>query len=231
MQPLKILIVEDEVLIGETLKIYLRERGHIPMDIVISYEGALQAISLSPPDVVLVDIRLFGEKSGIDLANEIQNKYANLPVVFLTSQYDTRVTNKALELNPAGYLVKPIQKETLWTTIELAHSKMAGQLLEFNVKVNDGTKVHYLNPDQIKYISSDHVYVVIHTTNMGNITLRMSLNEVSGLFNSPQFIRCHRSYIINKKFISQYNGNSFVIDNTTIPISRSNKSEIKKQMD
>ncbi|MBK7010747.1 MAG: response regulator [Saprospiraceae bacterium] len=123
MQPLKILIVEDEILIGETIKIYLRERGHIPMDIVISYEEALQAISLSLPDVVLVDIRLFGEKSGIDLAEVIQNQYDQLPIVFLTSQYDVRVSNKALELNPSGYLVKPIQKESLWTTVELAYNK------------------------------------------------------------------------------------------------------------
>ena len=60
MQPLKILIVEDEVLIGETIKIYLKERGHLPTDIVISYEEALQSLSLSLPDQVLVDIRLFG---------------------------------------------------------------------------------------------------------------------------------------------------------------------------
>lgn len=230
MQPLKILIVEDEILIGETIKIYLRERGHIPMDIVISYEEALQAISLSLPDVVLVDIRLFGEKSGIDLAEVIQNQYAQLPIVFLTSQYDVRVSNKALELNPSGYLVKPIQKESLWTTVELAHNKKINQNTSPSIKFADGTKVFYLSPNQIKYISSDHIYIVLHTTNNGEITLRMSLTEVESLLEKANFIRCHRSYIVNKSYITQYDTHSFVIDQLNIPISRSHKSEVKKLM-
>ncbi|MBP9194349.1 MAG: response regulator transcription factor [Saprospiraceae bacterium] len=230
MQPLKILIVEDEVLIGETIKIYLNERGHLPTDIVISYEEALQSLSLSLPDVVLVDIRLFGDKSGIDLADEIQNKYANLPVVFLTSQYDTRVTNKALELNPAGYLVKPIQKESLWTTVELAYNKILSQNTAPAIKFADGTKVFYLSANQIKYISSDHIYIVLHTTNSGEITLRMSLSEVEGLLEKANFIRCHRSYLVNKSYITQYDTHSFFIDQINIPISRSHKSEVKKLM-
>ena len=230
MQPLKILIVEDEILIGETIKIYLRERGHIPMDIVISYEEALQSISLSLPDVVLVDIRLFGEKSGIDLAEVIQNQYAQLPIVFLTSQYDVRVSNKALELNPSGYLVKPIQKESLWTTVELAYNKKINQNTSPSIKFADGTKVFYLSANQIKYISSDHIYIVLHTTNSGEITLRMSLTEVESLLEKASFIRCHRSYIVNKSYITQYDTHSFVIDQLNIPISRSHKSEVKKLM-
>ena len=82
------------------------------MEIVISYEEAIRAITMTLPDVVLVDIRLFGEKSGLELAETIQMQYPHLPIVFLTSQYDVRVSNKALELNPSGYLVKPVQKRT-----------------------------------------------------------------------------------------------------------------------
>ncbi|MBP6399133.1 MAG: response regulator transcription factor, partial [Saprospiraceae bacterium] len=173
---------------------------------------------------------LFGDKSGIDLADEIQNKYANLPVVFLTSQYDTRVTNKALELNPAGYLVKPIQKESLWTTVELAYNKILSQNTAPAIKFADGTKVFYLSANQIKYISSDHIYIVLHTTNSGEITLRMSLSEVEGLLEKANFIRCHRSYLVNKSYITQYDTHSFFIDQINIPISRSHKSEVKKLM-
>ena len=230
MQPLNILIVEDEVLIGETIKIYLRERGHIPMEIVISYEEAIRAITMTLPDVVLVDIRLFGEKSGLELAETIQMQYPQLPIVFLTSQYDVRVSNKALELNPSGYLVKPVQKESLWTTVELAHNKKSNQNTSPNIRFADGAKVFYLSADQIKYISSDHIYIVIHTTNSGEITLRMSLTDVEGLLDNNTFIRCHRSFIVNKSYISRYDTHSFVIDEITIPISRSNKSEVKKLM-
>lgn len=230
MQPLKILIVEDEVLIGETIKIYLNERGHLPTDIVISYEEALQSLSLSLPDVVLVDIRLFGEKSGLELAGTIQKQNPQLPIVFLTSQYDARVSGKALELNPSGYLVKPVQKESLWTTVELAYNKILSQNTAPAIKFADGTKVFYLSANQIKYISSDHIYIVLHTTHSGEITLRMSLSEVEGLLEKANFIRCHRSYLVNKSYITQYDTHSFFIDQINIPISRSHKSEVKKLM-
>ena len=74
MSTLKILIVEDEILIAETIKLYLEEKGHIIQDICISYREATRAIEREQPDLVVLDIRLYGEKSGIDVAKYIKQQ-------------------------------------------------------------------------------------------------------------------------------------------------------------
>lgn len=228
MTPLKILIVEDEVLIAETIKIYLEERGHKVTDAVISYEDALQSINNIKPDLVLIDIRLYGQKSGVDLAEEITKQNYQLPYIFLTSQYDTRILNKAIESKPQGYLIKPIQKESLWTTIELAHHNFTITEEENKLKISDGTNTYFIQSDDIMYVSADHVYVNIHTQSTGTLVVRISLTDLYNKLDKDQFIQCHRSYIINLNYVSKYDGNSFTINSEIIPISRSNKSEIKK---
>lgn len=227
LKPLKVLIVEDEVLIAETIKMYLEERGHSTTDTVISHDEALHSIHTVIPDLVLIDIRLYGQKSGIDLAEELSKSTYNIPFIFLTSQYDSRILNKAIELQPMGYLIKPIQKETLWTTIELAFYNFNVAEEDNKIKIIDGALTHLIQKDDILYISSDHIYINIHTQSSGVVIVRMPLSELHQKLDQNQFIHCHRSYIVNIKHISRYDYNSFTVNNVTIPISRSNKNEIK----
>lgn len=228
---IKILIVEDEVLIAETISLYLKERGYMTTDLVISYNEAIQSLNKNKPDIALIDIRLFGQQSGLDLATTIQQEHAGIAIIFITSQYDERILQKALELNPNGYLVKPIQKESLWTTVELAYAKMNSFKEADAIKFSDGSKTYYLQHNQIKYISAEHIYSIVYTTHLGELTLRLPLNEIINLLDSENFIRCHRSYIVNKRFVSHFDANSFYIDKTIIPISRSNKAQVKKAME
>lgn len=121
MRKLNILIVEDEILIAELISEYLIETGHEVLGIALSYEEALQQINLRKPDLILVDIRLYGENSGIDLVNHLNGQQESIPIIYLSSQYDQRTLQLALNTNPYGYLTKPIRKETLWTSIEAAY--------------------------------------------------------------------------------------------------------------
>ena len=228
---IKILIVEDEVLIGETISLYLKERGYMTTDLVISYDEAIQSLHKNKPDIALIDIRLFGQQSGLELAATIQQEHVGTAIIFITSQYDERILQKALEINPNGYLVKPIQKESLWTTVELAYAKMNSHKEAETIKLSDGGKTYYLQHNQIKYISADHIYSIIYTTHLGEHTLRLPLNEIINLLDNENFIRCHRSYIVNKRFVSHYDANVLYIDNIPIPVSRSNKAQVKKSME
>jgi len=81
MPPAKILIVEDEILIAETIKTYLNERGHIITEIAISYEEAIDAYQREQPDVILLDVRLYGKKSGIDVAEYLDE------IVYISSNH------------------------------------------------------------------------------------------------------------------------------------------------
>lgn len=74
MKSFNVLVVEDEILIAETIKIYLEERGHQVINIAISFDEALQAYHLRRPDMVLLDIRLYGQNQGLILQISYRNK-------------------------------------------------------------------------------------------------------------------------------------------------------------
>lgn len=231
MSLLKILIVEDEILIAETIRLYLEEKGHIVQDICISYREAIRAIEREKPDVVVLDIRLYGDKSGIDVAKYLQSQPIKTPFVYLTSQYDQRIFNLALETVPFGYLAKPIQKESLLTTIETAYRLFQQDELSTvkSIIINDGYQNHRIKEREILYIKSDHIYANIYLANRDKITIRKSLQDILDIIQSQLFFQCHRSYIVNTLHINSWNkSNVVLISGEQIPVSRTKHKDLEK---
>jgi DNA-binding LytR/AlgR family response regulator len=228
LKRLNILIVEDEIIIAETIKYYLKERDHIVLSIAISYDEAVQAYRLRCPDLVLLDIRLYEKKSGIDFANFLMAQSETPPYIYLTSQYDQRILAEALKTNPSGYLTKPIQKETLWTTIEAAYQlHTSTKLINGIIKIYDGKKNHQIKLSDILYIQADHIYSKIILTNYSEILSRNALHWLLEELNNNSMIWCHRSYIVNRNYIKSWSSEEILLkDNIVIPISRSRKNEV-----
>ncbi|HRI00573.1 MAG TPA: response regulator transcription factor [Saprospiraceae bacterium] len=224
---LNILIVEDEVLIAQTIQLYLKEKDYHVCSICISYQEAIEAYHLYNPDLVLLDIRLYGEKSGIDIAKYLQALDHGPPFLFLTSQHDKRILDEAISTMPYGYIAKPLQKETLWTSIEAAmklykfHSKVESKL-----ELIDGKNRHLIKVSDIMFIETDHVYSNIYLVNDIKLIVRYSLIFFQEKLDPDHFIRCHRSYMINKKFISSWNKEEITMaDKTKIPIGKTNRDK------
>ena len=118
MGKIKVLIVENEVIISEYLASHLKNSGYQITDIVESGEHALQSIEKNLPDIVIMDIELEGELDGIQTTEEI-NKILKLPVIYLTKLSDKPTFKRALQTYPASYLVKPFNEVDLMNTIEL----------------------------------------------------------------------------------------------------------------
>lgn len=204
MKSLKALIVEDELLIAETIKLYLEERGHSVAGIAISYQEALELIEETKPDVVLLDVRLYGEKSGIDVAKHLRESGDPIPYVIVSSQYDSNIIEEAMHAGASGYITKPIAKETLWSSTELAVLKLHEAIINnkyIDVKVSHG--IHRIHLKDILYIKSDHVYVEI-ICESSKFFCRYTLGDLLSQIDQPEFIQCHRSYIINTKKIKKY---------------------------
>jgi DNA-binding LytR/AlgR family response regulator len=225
---LNILIVEDEIIIAETIKYYLEERDHNVLSIAISYDEAVQAYRLRCPDLVLLDIRLYEQKSGIDFANFLMTQSETPPYIYLTSQYDQRILAEALKTNPSGYLTKPIQKETLWTTVEAAYQlHTSTKLINGIIKIYDGKKNHQIKLSDILYIQADHIYSKIILTNYSEIISRNTLHWLLEEINNNIMIWCHRSYIVNRNYIESWSSEEIRLKgNIVIPISRSRKNEV-----
>jgi len=230
MQSLKVLIVEDEILVAKTIQMYLEERCHSVSDIVISYEEAIDTIGKNAPDIILLDIKLYGTKSGIELAKTLNSYATSIPFIFLTSQLDERILDNAMLAKPHGYLVKPIQKETLWTTIELAFKKVSAEQENSKIKIVEGSKIYLLSMQEILYIKVDHVYILIFLVTDEVLHLRMALKDIINLLDENIFVQCHRSYIINIEHITYFDGNILTISNSHIPVSRTYKNELKVKL-
>ncbi len=228
MKSLKILIVEDEIFIAETIKMYLEEKNYAVIGTAISYEEAFEIYNLQNPDLVLLDIRLYGDRSGIDFASFLKLQKNTPPYIFLTSQMDLGTLEQALETNPYGYLTKPFYKESLWTSIESAHHLFCVRnTSDEEVIITDGRKNHLIKISDIMYIEADHVYTIIYLTSGVKLTVRKTLQQILDMTLNSNLIYCHRSYIVNQKHIEQWNPDHIImINGDQIPISRSKKNEI-----
>jgi len=132
----RILIVEDEVLIAEDIRISLNELGYDISDICYDSENAMDSIYKSRPDMVILDINIRGSKNGIEIAEIINEKY-QIPFIFLTSLSDRDTLEKAKKTRPKGYLTKPFKDKDLLTTIEMAIYNHSQEMNQKNI-----TKVH-----------------------------------------------------------------------------------------
>ena len=115
----KILIVDDETIVAMDLKATLNHLGYTVCGMVPSGEDALVEITKQHPNLVLMDIVLQGELSGIETAQIVKDRF-DIPVVYLTSHTDEATLDQAKVTGPYGYLVKPFESKELKTTIELA---------------------------------------------------------------------------------------------------------------
>ncbi len=115
---LKILIAEDENIIAKDIEKTLMKLGYEVVGSVRSGEKLLEQYPLTKPDLILMDINLEGELSGIEVSKEI-NKRWEVPVIYLTALADNNTLQEAKYTEPSGYIVKPFDEDMLRTSIEM----------------------------------------------------------------------------------------------------------------
>lgn len=116
---IKILIVEDEVIVAKNIENQLVNNGYKVTGIAVSAEEAISNARIEKPDIVLMDIKLKGKIDGIEAADHLRKIY-RLPVIFLTSYTDEDTFQRAKLTEPFGYLVKPFDIKELRRTVEIA---------------------------------------------------------------------------------------------------------------
>ncbi|HQV54315.1 MAG: response regulator transcription factor [Chitinophagaceae bacterium] len=123
-QKLMVLIVEDEPLIAEGIKLHLSGSSFVVSCMAYDPDDAIQAIQSNDLDIAILDINLEADKDGIDIAKYI---LANnpFPFIYLTSYSDSHTMERAKETSPAGFIVKPFNKKTLLATLEIAVNNFA----------------------------------------------------------------------------------------------------------
>lgn len=134
----RIIVVEDERLIAEDIKRTLTYLDYDVVAVISSGEEAISQAAFHLPDLVLMDIMLEGQISGIEAAEKIYSQY-NIPIIFLTAYSNDQTLKEATAAEPYGYILKPFEERELHATIEMAFYKhsMQKKLLENEKKYRD----------------------------------------------------------------------------------------------
>ncbi|MFY9637495.1 MAG: response regulator, partial [Methanobacterium sp.] len=115
----RIFIIEDDAIEAMDIKINLESMGYEVLGVAGSGEEALQKLSQSKPDLVLIDIVIKGAMNGVEVAHKIKNEF-DLPFIYLTSHSEETTMEKAKITEPFGYVIKPFDVTELKYTIEIA---------------------------------------------------------------------------------------------------------------
>ena len=182
--------------------------------------SALKDIKSLQPDLILIDIQLEGNQDGIDLALDLDR--VQLPYVFLSSQTDPDTIERVKYTNPLGYIVKPFTENGLRTNIELAWHKYIDSEPQFLTVKHEG-RLHRINQNAIQYLKAFDNYCYI-VTNTETFLVPHTLKYISEQIESDNFVKSHRSYVVNLKHVQSVNKNSLSFENENIPISASQKS-------
>ena len=247
MQKKKILIVEDEAIVAKDISVCLNKIGYEVLDTFSRAEKALDFIDENKPDLVLMDIMLAGNLSGIDASAKIKEEH-DIPVVFLTAYADEKTISKAKVTEPYGYIIKPFKEIDLRTSIEMALYKFKKEKEKLEgldqsritkdsivakefIYVKSNSKLVKVQNDNILFIEALKDYVIIHTAEE-RFTIHSTMKDIEKKLPSEVFMRVHRSFILNLKKIKSIESSIVILEQTNkkVPIGGSYKDSLFKRL-
>jgi AmiR/NasT family two-component response regulator len=118
-EKIRILIVEDEALVGEDLRGMLLGFGYEILGVTGTGEGAIALAGETRPDLILMDINLSGAMDGITAGGEIRSRWG-IPIIYGTAFATPEIIERAKKTVPSGYILKPFNEQQIQTTVEIA---------------------------------------------------------------------------------------------------------------
>lgn len=235
---LKILIVEDEMLIGAKISLQLSSLGYEITGIVARGDEALLHINNDVPDIILLDIHLKGPFDGIETAKRIKNDL-DIPIIYLTANADDANFQKAKETKPEAFISKPYKKLELQRAVELVanridqskdsnrqiHGVVNTTVLEDRIFIKKNDTLLKLLLSDILYIEAERNYCRIFTLSKEHVIV-MTLKEMYQKLQPHHFARIHRSFVINLKHVNEVSNSHLIIQKKMLPISKSYKEEV-----
>lgn len=244
---IKAIIIDDEAFIREDIRKKVTRSFGEEIVIVAEADGVasgLVAIQKFEPDLLFLDIHL-GDGTGFDLINQCDNK--NFDIIFVTG-YDNNAI-KAIKVGALDYILKPVDAEELEDAVRRAvennqnKDKHLEKLIEISqeyfkgaqkkrvvLKTND--TVYAVYEDDIVYCQSDGNYTTFFTVQLEKIVVSKPIKKIEEILSEDVFIRCHQSYIVNKKHVLKYNKQGVLIVHLDIkvPVSGRRKEYTLKRI-
>ncbi len=247
MSETNILIVEDESIVAKDIQHSLKKLGYTVVDICSNGEDAISAAEELKPDLILMDIMLKGDMSGIEAASIIREKL-NIPIIYLTAYADESTLSKAKVSEPYGYIIKPFKEIDLHTSIKMAiykHEKDSDLRKERDflysivenkssndlIFVKSNSRLVKIKMKDIYFVEALKDYVVINTAT-SRFTIHSTMKDIEKKLPTSDFIRVHRSFIVRIDKIVAIEQPNIILeeDKKLIPIGGSYKDELSSKL-
>lgn len=234
---MKILIVEDEMIISEDIAMILEGQDYEVTDQVTNFEDALSSLTRNLPDLALLDINLASQKSGIDIGQAIKEIF-DIPFIYTSSLGSPKVIEAAKATNPAAYLIKPFREEQLLAAIEVAMENFANSntkdsenesIAMFNnsIFIKENHRFVKLLVADIAFIKKSDNYLEIHTKTARHL-VRGSLTGFLEKLSFDKMFRAHKSFAINLESVQEITPQYVTVNDIEIPLSKSYSGNLKK---
>ena len=238
------IIVEDEKHSRETLRGMLdRYCKNVSIQAEAeNYRGGIEAIRIHQPDVVFLDIQM-PDGSGFRVLEELGE--INFEIIFTTA-FD-QFAIKAIKYSALDYLLKPIDPDELVRAVKKVEDKLSHRQVNQNIQVlldnikskeaephkivlSTSEKIHIIETDQIIRCESDNYYTNFFLADGKKILVSKTLKENEQLLSDHNFIRPHKSHLVNVKYIKGFlrsdGGYIELTDGSRIPVSRRKREQI-----
>ena len=225
---IKCLLVDDEPLAIKLIENHISKIDSL--QVVATCNNAIKAfeiLSTQEIDLLFLDIKM-PNITGIDFLKTIKNPPKT---IFTTAYRDYAIESYDLEV--VDYLLKPITFERFFKSIDKflrANSLIVPEkkevLQDEFILVKSGNKHHKIKIDQILFIESLKDYIKIHTVNDKRIVSKYKIGEIEEELAHKNFLRVHRSYVINTNKISAFTINDIEVNSVEIPIGASYKDKV-----
>lgn len=232
--PIKILAVEDDAIYAETLSLIIHELGYELIAIVDNGADALRYVDSASPDLILMDIEIRDTLTGIELAAQI-NSRRRIPIIFVTAFKDQETFKQAKLTFPKAYIVKPYDRISLQSAIELALFSdtdqnvftPAASVHNDTFYIKDNNRLVKIRVADILLVEVDEKYCFI-VTSQKKFIINIRLKDLQERLPKEDFIQVHRSYVVKKNAIEEVSigEHTLKVADKTIPIGKTYKEHL-----
>ena len=216
---IRILIVDDEVLIAETLKDYLQKLGYKQIKMTHSKKETFELLSFWKPHVALLDIRMEELYDGLEIGEQFKSEY-KIPFMYVTAHSDMEMTQRILKSKPDGYITKPIRINELMVNLGMVIQRFHEVQNEVLIEFKNGYDLERIHLSELKYIKAEGNYVEIYLQSR-KLLVRNTLEAILQEMNNELIVRIHRSFAINTQKIKKRSTLEVDLGDIQLPISRS----------
>jgi len=214
---ISMLVIEDEALIAETIRMMLEDFGYRVHAVCHDYDTAVQAIRNPGFELIVTDINLgegIDKRSGFELMSEL-NRLKSCPFIFLTAFDDRDTIRRAADLHPSAYLTKPVNAANLFASVQIAVENFKNQTaavpadripsLDY-IYIKLGRRVFKVVWADVYSLEAVKNYVVIRTAEYSSgLVIRSSLSrileEMMPSYHRSRFVKISRSLAIDRSTI------------------------------